>query len=63
MAGGGAVGRCSSAARYGFYNHMPAAEVRARLDDRVWHSYFQFAFVRFPLDRQVSFYHRYRREK
>jgi hypothetical protein len=62
------VGDPSAAAQappdYGFYNHMPAAEVRACLDDRVWRSYFKFAFDRYPWDRQVSFYHhRYRREK
>ena len=35
---------------YGFYNHMPAAEARALLnDDRVWRSYFKFAFERNPV--------------
>ena len=43
---------------------MPAAEARALLnDDKIWNSYFKFAFDRNPWDRQVSFYHhRYRRE-
>jgi hypothetical protein len=50
------VGDFSAAAQappnYGFYNHMPAAEVRACLDDRVWRSYFKFAFDRYPWDRK-----------
>jgi hypothetical protein len=49
---------------YGFYNHMPAAEAKALLDDdKAWQSYFKFAFDRNPWDRQVSWYHhRYRRK-
>jgi hypothetical protein len=47
---------------YGFYNHIPAKQARTLLnDDKVWRSYFKFAFERNPWDRQVSVYHfRYR---
>ena len=50
---------------YGFYNHIPAKHARALLnDDKVWQSYFKFAFERNPWDRQVSAYHfRYRDTK
>jgi hypothetical protein len=50
---------------YGFYNHIPAKEARALLnDDTIWRSYFKFAFERNPWDRQVSAYHfRYRRKE
>jgi hypothetical protein len=41
----------------GFYNHMPAAKARRLLGERVWSSYFKFAFERNPWDRQVSLYY------
>jgi Sulfotransferase family len=40
----------------GYYEHMPAKEVRVFLGERVWRSYFKFAFDRNPWDRQISWY-------
>jgi hypothetical protein len=40
----------------GFYNHMPATEVRKNLDPLIWDSYFKFCVERNPWDKVVSFY-------
>ena len=37
-----------------FYNHMPAAQVRAALGDAIFSRYFKFAVVRNPFDKTVS---------
>jgi hypothetical protein len=42
--------------RPGFYNHMPAAEVRRLVGDEVWHRSFRFCVERNPFDRVVSLY-------
>lgn len=41
----------------GFYNHMPAADVRARVGRRVWGSYLTFCVERNPWDKTLSYYH------
>lgn len=39
-----------------FYNHMPAVEIRRRVGEAVWHSYFKFCVERNPWDKVLSFY-------
>lgn len=52
-----AFGAVRTARRWHFYNHMPAATVRARMDDDTyWNSYFKFCFERNPWDKVASLY-------
>ncbi|MCA9054650.1 MAG: sulfotransferase family 2 domain-containing protein [Planctomycetaceae bacterium] len=37
-----------------WWNHMPAAEVRVKLGEEVWSTYFKFTVVRNPFDKTVS---------
>lgn len=39
-----------------YHKHMPAAELRAKLDRVSWDGYFKFAVVRNPFDYAVSLY-------
>lgn len=39
-----------------WYNHMPAATVRAQLGTALWDGYLKFCVVRHPLDRAVSWF-------
>ncbi len=40
-----------------FYHHMPAAEIRTRVGEECWKSYYKFCFERNPFDRVISFYY------
>ena len=40
-----------------YWGHMTAAEVRARVGDEIWNSYFKFAIDRNPWDKTISNYY------
>jgi hypothetical protein len=41
----------------GYYNHMPAFQIRHKIDPQIWRSYFKFCVERNPWDKTLSFYH------
>lgn len=40
----------------GFYNHMPAADIRDKVGTAVWNSYFKFCVERNPWDKTISYF-------
>ena len=53
----GARGMGMKAREQEWYNHMPAAEIRSKLPEDVWDSYFKFCNLRNPWDKTVSWFH------
>jgi len=41
----------------GYFGHATASDIRSRLGDKVWSSFFKFTVERNPWDRQVSHYY------
>jgi hypothetical protein len=41
----------------GFYNHMPAKEIRRLIGEDIWNQFYKISIERNPWDRQVSLYH------
>lgn len=41
----------------GYFNHMPAAEIRDRVGREIWQRYFKFCVERNPWDKTLSYYH------
>lgn len=41
----------------GYYNHMPACEIRDSIGRNIWNDYFKFCVERNPWDKTVSYFH------
>lgn len=41
----------------GYYNHIPAFEIRQKVAPKIWQSYFKFCVERNPWDKTLSYYH------
>lgn len=40
-----------------FFNHISAAEIKAKIPDQIWHGYYKFCFERNPCERVISMYY------
>jgi hypothetical protein len=56
------AGQPSQTPDHKFYHHIPAAEIKALVDESVWSSYYKFCFERHPCERVISQYFWYRRQ-
>lgn len=43
-----------------WYNHMPAAKIRDKIENEIWKSYYKFCSIRNPFDKAVSMYNHVR---
>lgn len=41
----------------GFYNHIPALEIREHVEADIWNNYYKFCFERNPYDKVISWYY------
>lgn len=41
----------------GYYNHIPAFQIRHKIDPKIWQSYYKFCVERNPWDKTLSYYH------
>jgi len=42
---------------YGYFEHMPAWQIKLAVGDEIWNSYFKFCVVRNPYDLTISHYY------